>query len=60
MMETVIHADGTKYHVERRGTGRWFDTYFVYSVHGYRRVFANNVNEAVTKARTEYANQLAQ
>lgn len=57
-METVTHIDGTQYRVERRGAGRWFDTYFVYSIHGYCRVFANNVNEAVAKARAEYVNRL--
>ena len=58
-MQTVTHTDGTQYRVERRGTGRWFDTYFVHSAHGYYRVFANNVADAVSKARTEYANRLA-
>ena len=58
-MQTVTHPDGTQYRVERRGAGRWFDTYFVYSVHGYYRVFANNVAEAITKARAQYAFEAA-
>ena len=57
-MQTVTHDDGTQYRVERRGTGRWVDTYFVHSVNGYFRVFANNVTDAIAKARAEYANRL--
>ena len=57
-MQTIQHADGTEYKVERRGTGRWYDTYAVYSVYGYFRVYANNPHEAVTKARAEYAKRV--
>lgn len=57
-MERVNHADGTQYVVERRGHGRFFDTYFVYSKYGYFRVYANSVGQAIDKARADYARQL--
>jgi len=57
-MQVITHNDGTQYRVERRGTGRWFDTYFVHSIHGYFRVFANNAADAITKARAQYAQRL--
>jgi hypothetical protein len=55
MLKTITHADGTVYRVERRGNGRLFDTYFVYNYPRCYRVFANSTEEAVTKARAEYA-----
>ena len=54
-MLTIQHKDGTEYKVERRGSGRWYDTYFVYSVYGMYRVYANNPHDAVSKARENYA-----
>ena len=57
-MLTITHRDGTEYKVERRGSGRWFDTYFVYANNRFFRVFANNPTEAMNKARTEYVRRL--
>lgn len=57
-MQTITHADGTQYNVERRGTGRFYDRYFVYSVHGYFPVYAINATEAIDKARAAYAAQI--
>lgn len=57
-MQTIHHPDGTNYMVERRGSGRWFDLYFVHSKYGYFRVFANSPHEAIVKARAAYANTL--
>jgi hypothetical protein len=54
-MHTITHADGTVYRVERRANGRYVDLYFVYSKFGYERVYAISEEEAVTKARAEYA-----
>lgn len=57
-METITHQDGTEYKIERRGSGRWFDTYFVYANNHYFRVFANSPTEAMNKARAEYTRRL--
>jgi hypothetical protein len=57
-MQTITHADGTEYKVERRGTGRISDRYFVYSVHGYFPVYAITPAEAVDKARAAYTAHL--
>lgn len=58
MLHTVHHQDGTRYQVERIGSGRWFDTYAVHCEHGYFRVYANNTDQAISKARAEYAKRL--
>ena len=64
MIQTILHNDGTEYKVERRGTGRLFDLYFVYAyIKGrmtpfYSRVYAINENEAISKARHHYAQSL--
>jgi len=57
-MVTITHQDGTEYKIERRGTGRLSDVYFVYANNHYFRVFANTPTEAMSKARTEYARRL--
>jgi hypothetical protein len=57
-MMTVMHLDGTEYKIERRGNGRWFDTYFVYVNNHYFRVLATNPAEAVSKARKEYTRRI--
>ena len=54
-MHTITHTDGTVYRVDRRANGRYVDLYFVYSKFGYERVYAKSEEEAVTKARAEYA-----
>jgi len=58
MSTTINHADGTTYKVERRGTGRMFNRYFVCSVHGYFPVYAMTPTEAVDKARAAYAKHI--
>jgi hypothetical protein len=57
MNKKITHADGTEYTVERRGSGRFHDLYFVYSKYGYFRVYAINPDEAIHKARAEYSKQ---
>ena len=60
-MLDFIHQDGTKYLVEKRGNGRWYDLFFVYAyIKGrntpfYSRVYALNENLAIEKARNHYA-----
>ena len=58
MIHTVNHSDGTRYRVERLGSGRFFDTFAVYGPHGYLRVYAMSQSEAIEKARAHYAHQL--
>ena len=59
MSVAITHTDGTVYHVERRGSGRIFDTYFVSWISRehckHQRVYANSTEEAITKARAQYA-----
>lgn len=57
-METITHQDGTEYKIERRGSGRVSDVYFVYANNRFFRVFANSPTEAMNKARTEYTRLL--
>ena len=64
IVETIQHEDGTTYNVERRGSGRWYDLFFVYAwIKGkntafYSRVYATNAQNAIEKARHHYAQSL--
>ena len=64
MMQTIQHSDGTTYNIERRGSGRLYDLYFVYAwIKGrnsafYSRVYATNEQNAIEKARAHYAQTL--
>ena len=60
-MLDFTHDDGTRYFVERRGTGKWCDLFFVNAwIVGknspiYSRHYAINAENAIEKARQHYA-----